>query len=232
MIRSFAFNALFYPALILFSLFLLVIFPFASTPYIQKVASKWILFILNLLRVICGVDWRVEGRSNLPNGPCVIASNHQGPWESLFIQTLLIPSSSVVKRELLLIPFFGWAVATTKPIIINRSEKFKSLKKVIKAANKRISQGFSIILFPEGTRVSPSEGVQKFGSSCGVISCKNKIPLVPVCHNSGKYWRNGKFKKYPGTIVVRIGAPISEADPKKATNLAYNWVSNNYRELY
>ena len=77
----------------------------------------------------------------------VVVSNHQGQWESLFIQTLIIPNTSIVKRELLLISFFGWALRCMKPITLNRANKFSSLKKVIKKGVDKINDGYSVIFF-------------------------------------------------------------------------------------
>ena len=136
-----------------------------------------------------------------------------------------------VKKELLFIPFFGWGVACTKPIQVDRAKKFKSLKHVVNEAKLKLKKGFSIILFPEGTRVKPEKGIQRFGSSCGLISYENKVPIIPICHNSGKYWRNREFRKYPGTVRLRIGKPIEALSAKDATNKAYDWVKLNYQEI-
>ena len=110
-------------------------------------------------------------------------------------------------------------------------KKFKSLKHVVNEAKLKLKKGFSIILFPEGTRVKPEKGIQRFGSSCGLISYENKVPIIPVCHNSGKYWRNREFRKYPGTVRLRIGKPIEALSAKDATNKAYDWVKLNYQEI-
>ena len=139
------------------------------------------LFYFRFIKGICGVSWKIEGISNLPNSPCILVSNHQGAWE--FLQTLT-SSASIVKKELLYIPLFGWAFACFKPIYINRSNKFKSLKKVIKYGSKKLNHGISVILFPEGTRARPHKGLKPFSNSYGLLSVKNNIPIVPICHNS------------------------------------------------
>ena len=107
MIRSFVFNVVFYLSLIIFSSLLIILYPFLKTISLQKLVSIWVHLVLKLLKVVCRIDWEIEGRENLINYPCIIVSNHQGPWESLFLQTLVVPSTSVVKKELLLIPFLG-----------------------------------------------------------------------------------------------------------------------------
>ena len=109
------------------------------------------------LKIICGVNWKVEGSENLPKTPCILVSNHQGAWESFFLQTLCIPTASIIKKELLYIPFFGWALACLKPIHLKRSQKVLSLKKVVKDSAKKLKNGTSLIIFPEGTRAKPEK---------------------------------------------------------------------------
>ena len=99
------------------------------------------MLILKVLNVLCGISWNKRGIENLPNTPFVIAANHQSPWESFFLQTLFIPTSSIMKKEILMIPFFGWAIARLKPISINRKMKIESLKRVIEMGGARIQDG-------------------------------------------------------------------------------------------
>jgi len=169
---------------------------------------------------------------NIPNTPCIFAANHQGVWESFFLQTINIPTSSIIKRELLLIPFFGWALACLKPIHLRRSNKFKSLKTVINKGSKKLSNNTSLIIFPEGTRSLPQNGLMKFSSSCGVLSIKNSVPVIPICHNSGLYWKNKKFNKVPGIIKVRIGPPIYGENPKSIAKDVKNWIQSNFEEIH
>ncbi|MDA8808894.1 1-acyl-sn-glycerol-3-phosphate acyltransferase [Gammaproteobacteria bacterium] len=228
---SVLFNIAFYISLVLICTSILVLRPFLTTLKLQNFASFWIKFLLFTLRFFCGVSWEVEGLSNIPNEPCIVVSNHQGQWESLFIQTLIIPNTSIVKRELLLIPFFGWALRCMRPITLNRANKLGSLKKVIRKGVEKINEGYSVILFPEGTRISPDEGIQKFANSCGVLSVKSGVSVIPICHNSGRFWKNKKFIKEPGKITVRIGAPIKGSDAKEITKQSYEWVRDTYQEI-
>jgi len=231
LIGSVIFNAFFYLSLIPITTIIIFLYFFISTKLLQKLGAMWIKVILNALKFLCGVSWKVEGIENIPNTPCIVVSNHQGQWESFFLQTLFIPSTSIIKKELLLIPLFGWALRCMKPITLNRLNRVSSLKKVIKKGVIKLKNGFSIILFPEGTRISPEKGIQPFARSCGLLSVKSGFPVLPICHNSGKYWKNKKFIKSPGKVVLRIGEPILGGDPKVITNGAYNWVKNNYEEI-
>mgnify|MGYP001476581597 FL=1 len=231
LIGSIIFNAFFYLSLIPITTIIISLYFFISTKRLQWLGAMWIKVVLNALKFLCGVSWKVEGIENIPNTPCIVVSNHQGQWESFFLQTLFIPSTSIIKKELLLIPLFGWALRCMKPITLNRLNRVSSLKKVIKKGVIKLKNGFSIILFPEGTRISPEKGIQPFARSCGLLSVKSGFPVLPICHNSGKYWKNKKFIKSPGEVVLRIGEPILGRDPKVITNDAYNWVKNNYEEI-
>ena len=231
LIGSIIFNAFFYLSLIPITTIIISLYFFISTKRLQWLGAIWIKVVLNALKFLCGVSWKVEGIENIPNTPCIVVSNHQGQWESFFLQTLFIPSTSIIKKELLLIPLFGWALRCMKPITLNRLNRVSSLKKVIKKGVIKLKNGFSIILFPEGTRISPERGIQPFARSCGLLSVKSGFPVLPICHNSGKYWKNKKFIKSPGKVVLRIGEPILGRDPKVITNDAYNWVKNNYEEI-
>ena len=231
LIGSVIFNAFFYLSLIPITTIIISLYFFISTKRLQRLGAMWIKVVLNALKFLCGVSWKVEGIENIPNTPCIVVSNHQGQWESFFLQTLFIPSTSIIKKELLLIPLFGWALRCMKPITLNRLNRVSSLKKVIKKGVIKLKNGFSIILFPEGTRISPERGIQPFARSCGLLSVKSGFPVLPICHNSGKYWKNKKFIKSPGKVVLRIGEPILGRDPKVITNDAYNWVKNNYKEI-
>ncbi len=226
------FNVLLYSSLIPVSLLILLLYPFCSTKYIQRLAAAWIMFILRSLRVICGISWKIEGIENLPNKPFILVSNHQSAWESFFLQTLRIPSASIIKKDLLYIPFFGWALACTKPIHLRRKNKIRSLKKVISSGTKKLNNGFSIIIFPEGTRAKPHEGLNKFSNSCGLLSVNNKVPIIPVCHNSGLYWKNKHFNKHPGQVILRIGNEMYGKDPKELTNRAFKWIEDNFNEIH
>ena len=131
-LKSLLFNIFFYTSLPIICLLIIFLYPFISSINLSKVASSWIKIVLYFLKIVCGLKWSVIGEHNIPKTPVIVVSNHQGQWESLFLQTLVHPISSIIKKELLLIPFFGWALAFMNPIPINRKNKIQSLKKVLK----------------------------------------------------------------------------------------------------
>ena len=197
----------------------------------QMIASFWIVNILKVLKHICGIDWAVDGIDNIPNKPFVIMANHQGPWESLFLQTLALPTSSIIKKEILFIPFFGWAISRLKPIPINRKEKHSSMKKVLSIGSKRIKDGYAVLIFPEGTRRAADRGIGKFGNSGGMLAVNEHVSVIPICHNSGVHWKNRSLRKKPGKISVVIGPPITGSNPKEITNQAHAWIKKTYERI-
>ena len=167
----------------------------------------------------------------MPDKPFVIMANHQGPWESLFLQTLIQPTSSIIKKEILFIPFFGWAISRLKPIPIDRKEKYSSMKRVISIGSKRIKDGYAVLIFPEGTRRNAEDGIGKFGNSGAVLAVNEGVPVVPICHNSGVYWKNQSLKKVAGKISIVIGEPITGTDAKEITRQARFWINQTYKKI-
>jgi len=195
------------------------------------IATFWIINILKVLKHICGIDWAVDGIDNIPDKPFVIMANHQGPWESLFLQTLILPTSSIIKKEILFIPFFGWAISRLNPIPIDRNERHSSMKKVISIGSERIKDGYAVLIFPEGTRRNAEDGIGRFGNGGSMLAVNEGVPVVPICHNSGVYWKNHSLKKVAGKISVVIGAPINGADAKDITKQAQLWISQTYKKI-
>ncbi len=99
--------------------------------------------------------YRVIGRENFPSRPCIVLSKHQSAWETLAYQVILPPQVWVLKRELLRVPFFGWGLAMMSPIAIDRGSASRALKQTLEQGRDRLSAGWWIVVFPEGTRIAP-----------------------------------------------------------------------------
>ena len=110
-IRSLLFYIFFISSIILVSLVINILYLFASTKILQNICKYWIALNNKVLSFLCNINYEVSGYEHLPSEPCIVIANHQGPWESLFVQTLKIPSCSIIKKDLTLIPFFGWGLA-------------------------------------------------------------------------------------------------------------------------
>ena len=193
---------------------LIVLASFPLTPLSRyRVTSGWAHIMLFLTRVICGVRYRVLGMENIPKTPSIVLSKHQSAWETLAFQQIFPPQVWVLKKELLRIPFFGWGLAMTSPIAINRSSGKAALKQIVQQGKDRLKQGLWIVIFPEGTRVTPGKK-GKYGIGGAWLATHTGVSVVPVAHNAGELWGKNSFIKRSGTITVSIGAPIDPAGMK------------------
>ena len=205
---------------------------FCEPKFRSKVIGLWAHFVIWLLKVACGLRHEVDGLENLPSAPCVIFSKHQSAWETIAYQTIFPPQAWVLKRSLLYIPFFGWGLAATHPIKIDRGEVRKALEDVIKQGTGVLEEGRWVVVFPEGTRIEPGKH-GKFLASASLLAIRAGVPLVPVAHNAGDYWRRREFRKHPGIIRVRIGEPIypENLKPRQMNKIAENWIRKTMPEI-
>lgn len=189
----------------------LVLFTFPLKPHTRyRFATKISTSTLWLLRVICGIRMEVRGAENIPKAPCIVMCKHQSAWETFALQLVFPDQVWVLKRELLLLPFFGWGLALTSPIAIDRSKGKQAMKQLLEQGKERLDDGFCVVIFPEGTRMPYGvRGKYKIGGA--MLGESSGAPVVPVAHNAGKLWGRNSFLKYPGTIVMSVGQPV---DPK------------------
>ncbi|MCH2336191.1 MAG: 1-acyl-sn-glycerol-3-phosphate acyltransferase [Pseudomonadales bacterium] len=168
----------------------------------------------------------------MSDGPCVLLVKHQSTWEALFVQTLVHPQTTLIKKELLWIPFFGWAFALLRPIAIDRGRRHGALRQLIDQGCARLEEGTWVTLFPEGTRLATGQSapMQRGGAA---LASASGTPVIVVAHNAGHCWPPHSFKKRAGTIQVRISSPISTKGKKsKEINLlAEDWLRQTMQEL-
>ena len=201
-----------------------LLFVFSSYPTRQKFLSQWAIFCIWWLKITLNITTNIIGQENLKKSPYIIISNHQSTWETLAFQTIFPAHTWVLKRELLWLPIFGWSLALLKPIIINRGDKLKAIKKVIKQGADRLDKGISIVIFPEGTR-QPYKRIGEYQNGGSAIAKKSGYDIVPVYHNAGNLWPKGGFIKKPGVITVVIGEVISDSSltSSELTEKIRNW---------
>ena len=197
-----------------------------------RVISGWSRLVIQLSRIILGIDWQVEGHENLPKRPAVILAKHQSAWETMAFQLIFPPQVHVLKRELLWIPFFGWGLALMSPIAIDRKKGVAALRAIAKKGAERLAQGFWVVVFPEGTRVAPGER-RAYHLGGAWLAAASGVPVVPVAHNAGLVWPRNAFVKRPGTVTVRIGPPIDPADrdAKTINHLAEAWIEEQQKAI-
>lgn len=201
-----------------------VVLPFALR---YRLISAWARFQLIVLKHLCRLDYRVEGREHLPGGAAIILSKHQSAWETIAFQGIFPPQTWVLKRELLWIPLFGWALALLRPIAIDRSAGRKAIEQVIEQGRERLQSGIWVVVFPEGTRVAPGTR-KRYAMGGAVLAAETGYPVVPVAHNAGSFWLRRGFLKRPGTVRVVIGPVIDPRGqtPEAIIKQAEEWIEN------
>lgn len=233
LIRSIIFFSclLFTTVLAAFLMLLTVAAPFSVR---NKICIAWSRFNLWMLKHICGLDYRVRGTENIPGEPSIFLSKHQSAWETIALFAILPthPVVWVLKRELMWLPIFGWALALNRPIAINRSAGRAAVKQMIDEGKDRLAKGHSVIIFPEGTRVAP--GVhRRYGIGGSLLAEQSNHLVVPVCHNAGVFWRRRDICKYPGTIDVVIGKPYptNGSTAQEINNHVEGWIESTLESL-
>jgi 1-acyl-sn-glycerol-3-phosphate acyltransferase len=221
-------------SVIVFGLTIAVLGRFVQGDFSDVVATNWGKFNLWLLRVICGLRYEIQGLENLPpSDPIIIMSKHQSAWETISLRGIFRPQQSwVLKKELMQLPFFGWALGFAKSIPIDRAAGRRAIFEVVKQGIERLNEGRYVIIFPEGTRTDPGQR-KKYGVGGGVLAEHSGVPVIPVAHNAGVFWRRRGVKKYPGTIQVIIG-PAIPSRGKKASQImreVEDWIEARQDEL-
>jgi len=175
--------------------------------------SGWARSMLWWLKVTCNIHHEITGLENITDTPTIVLSKHQSAWETLAFQSIFPTQVYVLKRELLWIPIFGWGLAMSSPIAIDRSAGREALKKLVANGQARLNRGFWVVIFPEGTRIAPGER-SKYHIGGAWLATHTKTQVLPVAHNAGEYWAKNTFIKKPGVIKMHIGKPIQTAGLK------------------
>jgi len=209
----------------LFTLFLLVftpiwsvlcmlVFPFLNPENRYRFIGLWNKVVIQVLKHLCGIHFEIRGMENIQavlDQPVVILSKHQSAYETIaYIALLPKQLCFVFKRELLWIPFFGWALALLKMIHINRASKETAALSVASQGRKRLSEGKWILMFPEGTR-TPVGSHKPYRKGGARLASATGATVVPIAHNAGRFWPRNSFMKYPGTVIFSIGPAIASA---------------------
>jgi len=196
------------------------------------VVTSWSRLVVAAAKHLCGIRYRVLGEARPDGGPFVVLAKHQSAWETLALQAILPPHVWVVKKQLLWVPFFGWGLATLLPIAIDRAAGVRALKQILEQGRDRLGRGFSIVIYPEGTRVRPGER-RKYQVGGAWLASHARTPVLPIAHNAGHLWPRGSFLKYPGTITVSIGEPIATAGrkPEEINRDVEDWIEREMERI-
>lgn len=216
----------------------LLMSPFVGSTRLYWACVGWLRVTMWGCRHLCGVRERVSGMEHVPSaadatGAVLLAPKHQSTWETFALPTLMPhPLAFVFKRELLYIPFFGWAMSRLDMIHIDRSKRAEAWNKVAEQGARLFAQGVWVIMFPEGTR-TPRGGQGTYKSGAARLALATGVPIVPIAVSSAKCWPRRSFLLRPGIVDVSIGPPIAAAgrDADAVMREVEAWIETEMRRL-
>ncbi len=191
----------------------LLLLPFKNI--ILKVPQFWAKSSMFMLRTIVGLKYELRGVENIPNQPCIIACKHQSAFETCVFHEVFPKTAYIFKKSLGLIPFVGWFMFRSGSISVDRGSGSIAMRSILNGTQKRINEGFNVVIFPEGTRTTVG---QKTTYNPGVSFLYDKlpdVPVVPVAINSGLFWPRYSFLKLSGNIIIEFLPPIEKGLNKR-----------------
>ena len=210
--------------------------PFISPTRIYWMCAGWLKMAVKGGEVLLGIRNHIIGWENLPTGttsPAVLLVKHQSTWETFSMPTLMPhPLAYVFKKELLYVPFFGWAMSRMDMIHIDRSKRAQAFAKVVEQGKRLLAQGTWVIMFPEGTRIDRGQkGQYKSGGTR--LAIETGAPVIPIAVTSAKCWPRKAFVKTPGTVEFSIGRPIPSQgrQPDELMREVEDWIEAEMRRL-
>ena len=211
-LRSLLFNVLFYLVLVVLCVIAIptIVLPRGA---LMALAAAWANTSLFLMRVICNIRIEFRGVEKIPKGPLVVASKHQSFWETFALLRFFEHPLFILKRELMMIPVFGWYLKKVGMISVERGGGPRSLVKTLKRAAAEVKLGRQLVIFPEGTRTAPG-AAPNYKAGVAQIYAESGVPCLPVALNSGLFWPRRTFMRYPGTLVVEFLDPLPSGLPK------------------
>jgi len=199
-----------------------------------RVTMVWTRFCIWLADKLLGIKYQVKGIENMPTGPAILLSKHQSTWETLFYPGFFLPRELcyVFKRELLMLPFFGWGIGLLKMIHIDRKKGSNAFEGVVTQGKEKLAEGRLIIMFPEGTRIPVGEA-GKYKSGGARLAVRTGAPVIPIAHNAGECWPRNAFIKKPGLITVSIGPAIQTEgrDSEDVNKEVQQWIESEMRRI-
>lgn len=196
------------------------------------IALRWIKLQHWALRNLVGLDYEVDGLEHIPDGAAILYCKHQSMIECITTQLFLPPQTWVLKRELLWVPMFGWALARLNPIAIDRRAGRSAVEQITEQGEALFKHGIWVVIFPEGTRM-PLAQTRAYGMGGAVLASKTGVPVIPLAHNAGRYWLKGRFDILPGRFRMRVGPPIDTRNlsAEEVNRRAKAWINQAMAEI-
>ena len=200
--------------------------------YRYAIAHGYAKSVLWVLRASCGLSYSVEGWDKVPPGNYITMWKHSSAWETIAMMALLPQAAWVLKRELMWLPFVGWGLAALRPIAIDRSGGQSAIYQVVEQGRDRLSRGWWVVIFPEGTRMAPGQ-TRRYGTSGSLLAIETNTTIIPVAHDAGDFWPKRGLLKKPGVVRVVFGPPIEPVpgDPRATGEKVQTWIESTVASL-
>ncbi len=210
-LKSLLFNSLFYVGT---AVLVIVMGPVLLLPsrFARMIARFWGWLTYRLLFIV-GITQTISGSRQLDQ-QVIYAVKHQSAWETVILSWILASPAFVLKQELLRLPIIGWFFIKTGCIPVDRSAGMKALRDMRLAALQLANDGRSMLIFPQGTRVSPGDD-KPYEIGVFALYEATGLPVVPVALNSGHVWPRNSWLKYPGHVSIEFLDPIQPGLDRK-----------------
>ncbi|HET9388806.1 MAG TPA: lysophospholipid acyltransferase family protein [Steroidobacteraceae bacterium] len=232
LVRSLLFTVFLFAWTFLYAVFFVIACLFLPFPRRFVLARVWGVVLLQALKWICRLDYRIEGLERLPPGNHIALWKHSSSWETIAMAVIFPRQVWVLKRELLWVPAVGWGIRQLHAIAIDRKSGHSAVSQVVEQGRQRLAEGDWIIIFPEGTRMPPGQ-TRRYGVSGTLLASETGKLLVPVAHDAGNYWPRRGLRKRPGTIRVVIGPAVAAAgrDVREINREVQDWIEATVARL-
>jgi len=232
LVRSLLFTVFLFAWTFFYAAFFVIACLFLPFPRRFVLARVWGVVLLQALKWICRLDYRIEGLERLPPGNHIALWKHSSSWETIAMAVIFPRQVWVLKRELLWVPAVGWGIRQLHAIAIDRKSGHSAVSQVVEQGKQRLAEGDWIIIFPEGTRMPPGQ-TRRYGVSGTLLASETGKLLVPVAHDAGNYWPRRGLRKRPGTIRVVIGPAVAAAgrDVREINREVQDWIEETVARL-
>jgi 1-acyl-sn-glycerol-3-phosphate acyltransferase len=206
-------SVLFIAAVVILTIVVSLSVPFmwlfnAGSPTVRAVSQVWVRGIMLLFKVVLGLDYREYGRERVPDGPCIIACNHQSLWETAALSMIFPDASIVAKKELSRLPIVGWFLQRYPMILVDRAAGRHALQQMVEEAKRAVAEGRKVLLFPQGTRQAVGEPMVFQAAGISALYTTLDVPVVPAACNSGLFWGKKTLMIHSGVITLSYLPPI------------------------
>jgi len=200
--------------------------------FVDKIAKNWSNFIIRA----AGLNLTVVGKENIPNEPCLFVGNHQSNFDiPVVLSNMNRPTGAVAKKEMEKLPIMSYWMSQIHCVFMDRENPREALKAISEGV-ENLKSGYSMLIFPEGTR-SRSNNMGEFKQGSMRLAIKAGVPIVPITlYDTYKVMEgnNGKIKKANAKLIIDKPIYLDNMSKEEKSNISevvQNIIQNNLDNL-